>query len=102
MTVAVDTPVFPCDLTPHLFIAGLDGGDGFAVAATSDGIQGTFGIWPVRLIEPLREYLQSGQRKVRLFSEQNGAAKAMFPVTEPDSFFNINTPEQLEAAAKWL
>lgn len=102
VTVAVDTPFFPCDLTPNLILAGLNHPDGFAIAITTDGLHGTFGIWPTKLIEPLREFLDQGHRKVRTFTEQHNAATAAFATTVPDAFFNINTPQQLEIATQWL
>ncbi len=102
VTAAVDTPFFPCDLTPKLILAGLEHPDGFAIAATVDGLQGTFGIWPVTLRAALEQYLQEGQRKVRSFAEAHAAATAHFAPTKPDAFFNANTPEELEAAQKWL
>lgn len=102
VTAAVDTPFFPCDLTPQLLLAGLEHQDGFAIAATPDGVHGTFGLWPVTLTAQLQTFLSAGHRKVRIFTQTHNAAIAMFPQTEPDAFFNINTPEQLENAAKWL
>lgn len=102
VTAAVDTPFFPCDLTPKLLLAGLTHPNGFAIASTADGMQGTFGLWPVTLSMPLKTFLSDGHRKVRTFIESHNAAVAVFPSSEPDPFFNINTPEQLEAAAKWM
>jgi len=102
VTVAVDTPFFPCNLVPNLFMAGLKHPDGFAIAATSDGLQGTFGLWPVTLRDPLAAFLADGHRKVRAFIKANDAAIAMFPDTTPPSFFNINTPDDLTAAEHWV
>lgn len=99
VTVAVDTPFFPCDLVPRLMLAATDG---FAIATTPQGPHGTFGLWPTRLIAPLRGFLNAGERKVRAFADQQNAAHAPFPTTTPDSFFNINTPDDLKAAQQWL
>lgn len=98
VTAAVDTPFFPCDLVPRLMLAS----DGFAIATTADGMQGTFGLWPVTLAKPLRTFLEAGGRRVRSFAQEHRAATALFPDTTPDSFFNINTPADLEAAELWL
>ncbi|WP_093997239.1 molybdenum cofactor guanylyltransferase MobA [Octadecabacter ascidiaceicola] len=102
VSVAVDTPFFPCDLVPQLLMAGLSHPEGYAIAATEDGLHGTFGIWPVSLREPLAAFLTEGHRKVRMFTEAQGAATAHFPETTPPSFFNINTKENLMAAEQWL
>lgn len=102
VSVAVDTPFFPCDLVPQLLMAGLTHPEGFAVAATSDGLQGTFGMWPVALRDQLATFLASGQRKVRVFIEAQNATVAQFADTTPPSFFNINTDEDLSAAAQWM
>jgi molybdopterin-guanine dinucleotide biosynthesis protein A len=102
VTVAVDTPFFPCDIVPRLLLAGEAHSDGFAIASTSDGMHGTFGLWPTALRDDLAAFLDQGQRKVRAFVHAHNAAIATFPDTTPPSFFNINTPEDLAAAARWL
>ena len=65
-TVAVDIPFFPCSLVPHLLLAGKAQPRSFAITATSDGLHGTFGIWPTVLRSDL----------------------ATFPDTTPPSFFS--------------
>ncbi len=102
VSVAVDTPFFPCDLVPHLIAAGQSHPQGLAVAATSDGQHGTFGIWPVALREDLTAFLTHGGRKIRDWTTKHNAALAPFPDTTPALFFNINTPEDLSEAAKWI
>ena len=102
VTVAVDTPFFPCDLTPNLILAGGEHPLGFAIAAGSDGLHGTFGLWPVALTASLETFLNDGNRKVRTFTEANNACTALFPTTDPDMFFNINTFEQLKDAETWI
>ena len=102
VSVAVDTPFFPCDLVPRLILAGLAHPDGLAVAATPDGLHATFGIWPVSLRDELAAFLTQGGRKMRVFTENQNAAIAQFPAMSPPFFFNINTPDDLTKAAQWL
>ncbi len=102
VTVAIDTPFFPCDLVPYLLMAGEAHPQGLAIAATSDGQHATFGLWPVALRGALAEFLQNGGRKARTFANDQNAAIAQFPDTTPPSFFNINTPDDLTQAAQWL
>lgn len=114
VTVAADTPFFPCDLVPQLLLAS-DGQDHPLVLATTPrgadegaGLKSgggrkvnrhpTFGLWPVALRDDLRAALAGGLRKVVLWTDQHGGREALFPVSGFDPFFNVNTPEDLATA----
>lgn len=101
VTVAVDTPFFPCDLVPHLLMAGEAHPQGLAIAATSDGQHDTFGLWPVELRDALAAFLQNGGCNIRTFTDAQNAAIAKFPDTSPPSFFRIHTSDDLAHAARW-
>lgn len=101
VTVAADTPFFPRDLVDHLWAAR--GPSGLALAASRDADgklwrQPTFGIWPVGLRDDLRAALQSGLRKIVMWTDQHQAGMAEFSSDPFDPFFNINTPEDIDAA----
>ncbi|MHA3976328.1 molybdenum cofactor guanylyltransferase MobA [Halovulum sp. GXIMD14794] len=105
VTVAGDTPFFPRDLVSALTAAARAENVPIALAATPDAKRGigrhpTFGLWPVALRDDLRAALAEGTRKVVAWTDRHGAASAMFPVDTPegDPFFNVNTPEDLQAA----
>jgi len=100
VTAAADTPFLPCDLVPQLQLAAERAGVDIALAATPDGRQPTFGLWPVRLRADLREALEGGLRKVVLWTSKHGAATAEFP--DSAAFFNVNTPTDLETARDML
>lgn len=100
VTAAADTPFLPCDLVPQLQFAAERAGVDIALAATPDGRQPTFGLWPVRLRADLREALEGGLRKVVLWTSKHGAATAEFP--DSAAFFNVNTPTDLETARDML
>ncbi len=100
VTAAADTPFLPCDLVPQLQLAAERAGVDIALAATPDGRQPTFGLWPVRLRTDLREALEGGLRKVVLWTSKHGAATAEFP--DSAAFFNVNTPTDLETARDML
>jgi len=107
VSVAADTPFFPSDLVPHLMMASEVHDKPIALAASPDPKKGvmrhpTFGLWPVRLRDDLRAALQSGLRKVMLWTDQHGTAVAEFPVATVDPFFNVNTPDDLEQARSLL
>lgn len=105
VTVAGDTPFFPRDLVSALTAAAQAENVPIALAATPDAKRGigrhpTFGLWPVALRDDLHAALAAGTRKVVAWTDRHGAASAMFPVDTPagDPFFNVNTPEDLQAA----
>ena len=56
----------------------------------------TFGLWRVSLRGELRAALAAGVRKVAAWAEAEGCALAVFP--DPEAFFNVNTPEDLDRA----
>ncbi|MEX1234154.1 MAG: molybdenum cofactor guanylyltransferase MobA [Roseovarius sp.] len=97
VSVAADTPFFPCDLVPQLLLAAEGMAVPLALAATPDGRHPTFGLWPVALRAELRAALEGGLRKVVQWTDAHGAATAMFPAAG-DPFFNVNTPDDLARA----
>ncbi|WP_420862260.1 molybdenum cofactor guanylyltransferase MobA [Algirhabdus cladophorae] len=103
VSVAADTPFFPCDLVPQLILAAEAQDKPIALAASPDPVKGmmrhpTFGLWPVNLREDLRAALLGGLRKVVLWTDTHGTAQAAFPAPVFDPFFNVNTPHDLETA----
>ncbi len=101
VSVAGDTPFFPVDLVARLLGAG-DGDADRIVLARSDGhMHPVFGYWPLSVADALAAFLREGTtRKVLAFVDRHPNAVADFtpPAGAPDPFFNINTPEDLEAA----
>jgi molybdopterin-guanine dinucleotide biosynthesis protein A len=92
VSVAVDTPHFPCDLVPRLHLAG----DGALSVARATRVHPTFGLWPMTLRGALADFLASGVNpKVMDFCTAQGAAFADFP--DESAFANINTPQDLAA-----
>jgi len=103
VSVAVDTPFFPCDLVPQLLLASEGMDIPLVLASTKDGRHPTFGLWPVALRDDLRAALTGGLRKVVQWTDVHGARTAEFtgPVAgQGDPFFNVNTPEDLDLARK--
>ena len=98
VTVAADTPFFPEDLVPRLLLAAEGMAHPLALAASGGHRHPTFGLWPVALRDDLRTALQSGTRKVVIWTDAHGAATAQFPSGATDPFFNVNTPEDLSHA----
>jgi len=105
VTAAADTPFFPSDLVAQLRIAALTETKSIAIAATSGdgkaahtGRHPTFGLWPVSLREDLREALANGVRKVVVWADGHGCARAAFSAHPFDPFFNVNTPDDMARA----
>ncbi|MEO0370889.1 MAG: molybdenum cofactor guanylyltransferase MobA [Pseudomonadota bacterium] len=101
VTVAADTPFFPCDLVPRLQLASEGMTHPLVLARTPDGRQPTFGLWPVALRDDLRVALQDGVRKVVMWTDKHQGRTAMFD--DPgEPFFNVNTPDDLVRAKAML
>ncbi len=102
VTAAADTPFLPTDLVARLAEAAAAARAPIALAATRE--EGrlvrhpTFGLWPVALRDDLRTALAAGTRKVVIWTDRHGAAEAVFDA--PQAFFNVNTPEDLQAARR--
>ena len=100
VTAAADTPFFPRDLVAVLTAAAAAAGTPLAAAVTPHDLgrdrHPTFGLWPVALREDLRAALASGLRKVVLWTEPHGCARACF--ADSEAFFTVNTPEDLSRA----
>lgn len=92
-----DSPFFPEDLVARLAEAA----EGFDLAmATGNGQpEPVFSLWPVSLAGELRAALTSGQRKVEDFARRYRLATVDWPA---ERFFNVNTPDDLQQAARRL
>jgi molybdenum cofactor guanylyltransferase len=105
VTAAADTPFFPADLVARLQDAAGPMGLCLAASHDEDGIlrrHPTFGLWPVALRADLRAALESGLRKIVLWTDQHGAGTATFASDSGDPFFNINTPEDIDTAIQLM
>lgn len=107
VTAAADTPFFPQDLVARLQEAAQGMVHPLALSATPDPQRGTnrhptFGLWPVALRDDLRAALDGGMRKVIVWTDGHSGREAVFSAGPPDPFFNVNTPQDLEAAEGML
>ena len=95
VSVAVDTPFFPADL-----VARLTEYETVAFAASDGRLHPVFGVWPARLRDDLRAFLQGGERKILAFADRHGFAQVEFGAHPHDPFFNVNTPDDLAEAQR--
>lgn len=107
VSVAGDTPFFPGDLVARLDAARRAGEGAIAMAATPDPERGslrqpTFALWPTSLADDLEQALSKGIRKIVLWADRHGLELAAFPATPFDPFFNVNTPDDMQAAMRMV
>jgi molybdopterin-guanine dinucleotide biosynthesis protein A len=103
-TAPIDSPFLPMDLVARLD-AGRAGRPLIAIAASGDRDHPVFGLWPVALADALAEWRRTARSQgVRAFLAASGYTVVGFdmPPGGPDPFLNANTPEELDAAARWL
>lgn len=99
VTAPCDAPLLPDDLAARL-VEGL-GSAPAAVARTSEGLQPLCAVWRTGLARALGEILQDGRHPaVKQVLADAGAAEVLFP--DAGAFANVNTPQDLEAAAARL
>jgi molybdopterin-guanine dinucleotide biosynthesis protein A len=99
LTVPGDAPFLPRDLVRRLRTAGAP-----AVGASAGRLHPVVGLWPVTLQTGLRADLAAGLRRVEAFATDRGATPVFFEPEPggPDPFLNLNTPEDLAEARRWL
>ncbi|WP_350336204.1 molybdenum cofactor guanylyltransferase MobA [Coralliovum pocilloporae] len=105
VTAAADTPFFPQDLVERLSAAAGDRSDAILLASTGGKTHSVFGLWPVALRHDLRDWLTSqDNRKVLAWTDRHGFDLVSFddPASDLDPFFNINRPDDLDAALNHL
>ncbi|RWY84941.1 molybdenum cofactor guanylyltransferase [Rhizobium leguminosarum] len=107
VTVSVDCPFFPADLVARL-AAAIERPSQIAIAASEGRSHPVFGLWPVRLAADLEAWIATDEkRRVRDFLLRHDVTEVAFPLHPTrasllDPFFNINTPDDLVEAERWL
>ncbi len=97
VTAPCDTPFITHDLVERLAQALEDNQADLSVAHNGERIQPVFCMLKKSLRESLNKYLASGERKIDRWFEQHHYAIADFSDV-PETFDNINTPEDVEQA----
>lgn len=97
---ACDAPFAPADLVARLVAAVAQDGADMACATSGGRDHPVFALWPVRLAGELRAaVVDEGVRKVDIWTARFRLARADFDTENGDPFFNINRPEDLDAAS---
>lgn len=97
LSVPADCPFLPTDLTARL-LAGL-GTARAAYARSGERAHPVIGLWDVTLRFELRRLLvDEDSRRADSWTQRAGAVAVEWPAVPYDPFFNVNTPEELDAA----
>ena len=97
---ACDAPFAPANLVDRLMASMDKEGADLACASSGGRDQPVFGLWPVRLADALRAALiDEDIRKVDVWTARYRLARHDWATEPVDPFFNVNRPEDLEAAA---
>lgn len=106
LAAAVDTPFLAPPLLAALIARAAKGVRTPVVCHTPRGVQPFPGIYPVSLLPRLTDFLKNARHVVRFLEQCRAQALPQEEVARLDpegrSFFNLNTPEELEQAAAWL
>jgi len=100
---ACDAPFPPRDLVSRFLAAVAKENADMACATSAGRDQPVFGLWPVRLADDLRAALvEEDIRKVDVWTARYRLARADWPTQPVDPFFNVNRPDDLDAAETLL
>ena len=100
VTAAADTPFFPADLVVRLAEAAA-GPEKIAMARSRSGLHPVFALWPVQLASDLQAWLsRTDTLKVTDWTQRHQPVSCPFAPLDDgtDTFFNVNTPEDLAEA----
>jgi molybdenum cofactor guanylyltransferase len=102
LTIPADTPFAPPNLAARLSSA-CDAGAKIAVAASAGRVHHTVALWPVALRGELRRALTAeDERRVSAFIARFENAAVEWPAEPYDPFFNVNRPEDVATAEKFI
>ncbi len=93
LSVPCDSPLLPANLAEKLYAAMVREDAEISVAHDGERMQPVFALLKRELLPSLLAYLQAGGRKIDTWYKQHRLALADFS-DQPDTFLNVNTPEQ--------
>jgi molybdopterin-guanine dinucleotide biosynthesis protein A len=100
-SVPGDCPFLPSDLVARLCAARSTAGVPLACARSGDWRHPVVALWPVRLRENLRHALiDEDLHKIEIWTARHGIVAVDWPNAPVDPFFNVNTPEDAQAAQR--
>ena len=105
LVVPCDCPFLPENLVTRLYEAAIETNSKVAIAASNQRQHPVVGLWHVTLLEPLEHaIIKEEYRKIDKFTSAQPHIIVEFPQHEnaPDPFLNLNRPEDIKAAQKFL
>ncbi len=99
--VPCDSPFITGDLVDRLYLALNNNEADICMAHNGERTQPVFSLLRTSLLASLQEYLEGGGRKIDRWFDQHKFAVADFS-DKPDTFMNINTPEDIAQATALL
>lgn len=99
LTVPADSPFIANDLAQRL-IQSIEGNK-IAIAHDGERLQPTFSLIHKSLKNSLKDFLQKGERKTRVWMQQQPHTIVDFS-DQADAFININTQDELNNAEKYF
>ncbi|MBF0153751.1 MAG: molybdenum cofactor guanylyltransferase MobA [Magnetococcales bacterium] len=101
--VPIDLPFLPGNLVQELCVAAKDATRPVTVAS-GGRLHPTVGLWPRQLLPQVTQALDAGRLAMGEWFAHHPHRVVEFPCREdtPDPFFNINTPDDLVMAHRWL
>ncbi|NRD72070.1 molybdenum cofactor guanylyltransferase [Shewanella sp. VB17] len=99
LVVPCDCPLLPLDLVERMLTQIKNQNAELAVASDGQREQPTIMLLKPSLRESMKEYLDSGGRKVSLWYDNHHYVVTQF-TEQPNAFMNVNTPEQKQQVAK--
>lgn len=100
-TVPCDSPFIPEDLISRLWQAVEADSADLSVAQAEGRMQPVFALLPVALLADLREFLETGGRKIDTWFARHRVALVDFS-DAPRAFVNVNTPDEVQEVEQWL
>jgi molybdopterin-guanine dinucleotide biosynthesis protein A len=102
LLVPCDGPFLPRNLLAVLKSAAQTQACGLAVARYEQQLQPTFSLWQLDHAPAVEQALAHGQGGLMRLLKSLPYVAVDWPRAEPEPFFNVNSPADLEQAAAWL
>lgn len=96
--VPCDSPLLSSQLVERLYTRLIQNNADISVAEEMQGIQPVFTLMKRDLLPDLLAFLDSGKRQTKLWYQQHTVTNVDFS-DQPETFFNVNTPEEQEIIA---
>ena len=102
ITVPVDTPLLPIDLVHRMSLELKIKKSDIIFASSNNNIYPVVSMWSLSLDNHLDKALSNGVRKIDAFTSSYNVSVVDWSFNDVDPFFNINNPEDITLAEKYI